>query len=117
MSEKVKDLDEAARKVWLFGLGTVATIEEETAKLARELKSKSEALKKQTEETARRTIDEIIKKAGEVQSDIKEKVDTAVEEVVNHMGIPTQRQVKQLSSRIDELTKKIEALHKKICEK
>ncbi|TNE71252.1 hypothetical protein EP331_09755 [bacterium] len=113
MSDKVKELDEAARKVWLFGLGTVATIEEEAAKLARDIKSKSESIKKQTEETAKKTVDEVVKKATAVQQDIQNKVDTAVEDVVNHVGIPTQKQVRELSSKIDALTQKVEALHKK----
>ena len=106
MSDKKKDLEDIARNVWLFGLGTVASIEEEATRLASQIKEKSE-------EQARKTVDDVVHKAAQVQQEIQIKVDTAVEEVVNHIGLPSQKQVQKLSSRIDDLTKKIEALTKK----
>lgn len=106
MSEKNKEFDDIARSVWLFGLGTVATIEEEAKKIAQQLKESSES-------TARTTIDDVVKKATEVQQEIQAKVDSTVQEAVNFIGIPTQTQVTAISLRIDELTKKVEALTRK----
>lgn len=105
MAQKNTDRDAIARSVWLFGLGTVATIEEEASKLANHLK--------ETSEEARQKVDEVVKKATEVQQEIQSKVDSTVKEVVEQIGIPSQTQVKNISLRIDELSKKIEALTQK----
>lgn len=102
MTKKNTERDAIARSVWLFGLGTVAAIEEEASKLATHLKD--------TSEDARKKMDEVVKKATEVQQEIQSKVDSTVKDVVEKIGIPSQVQVKNISSRIEELSKKIEAL-------
>lgn len=114
MADSKNELENIARNVWLFGLGTVATIEEETTRLSHQLKEKGNQIKSQTEEFTQKTIDDTVKAAEDMQYKMLKKVDEIVEQAVNTVGIPTHKQVRDLSNKIDEMTKKVETIKKRM---
>ena len=114
MSDSKKELENIARNVWLFGLGTVATIEEETTRLSHQIKQTGSKIKSQTEEFTQKTIDDTVKVAEDLQYKMLKKVDEVVENTVNTVGIPSHKQVRDLTSKIDEMTKKVEMIKKRM---
>lgn len=114
MSQNDTDTKNVARNVWLLGLGTVAAIEEQTVRLTSQLREKGSEIRSKTESVAKKTIEDTVKTAEDMQFQILKKVDDVVAETVNTLGIPTHKQVVELSSKIDEMTKKAELLKEKL---
>jgi polyhydroxyalkanoate synthesis regulator phasin len=114
MSEQSNETQNAARNVWLLGLGTVATIEAQTVRLTGHLREKGTEFKQKTESLAKKTIEDTVKSAEDMQFQILKKVDEIVADTVNSLGLPTHKQVVDLTEKIDEMTKKAELLKKKL---
>lgn len=115
-NKKNKKEESLARNLWLFGLGTVAAIEEETEKLASQVKTKSDEITSKAQEVTQNRIDELSKKAADIQDQMSSQIDNSIKEVVNNFGIPSQSQIRDLSIRVENLTKKVEAYRKRVQE-
>ncbi len=114
-SDPTRELRESANKIWLAGLGALATAEEEGSRLFRNLVDRGKSFESKT----RGQVD----KAGDVARDAKEKassafgrlgdeVDERITAAIHRLGVPTRDEIASLTSRIEELTAKIEKLKK-----
>ncbi|MGH9379286.1 MAG: phasin family protein [Thermoanaerobaculia bacterium] len=108
-----KDLKESARKIWLAGLGALATAEDQGTKVFQSLVERGEGFETRSEKQLGKVKDQVKNVAGkaEAQWDRVEKfVDEKVSAAVKKLGIPGRDEVKTLTRRVEELTKKVEQL-------
>lgn len=106
-------LRESAHKIWLAGLGALATAEEEGTKLFKSLVSKGEeyegSLRTGTDKVKSQAdkAKERVEKAWEtLESSFDEKVGAALHRV----GVPSRDEIAELTRKVEKLTETIEAL-------
>ncbi len=115
VKKQLDDVTTSAHQVFLAGLGAAAIAQEEQAKLfdrlvARGRKVEAEGKKKVGQ--GRKQVTEVRKRAGQALERLQGEVDNRLAKAVNRLGIPNQQQIRQLSDRVAELTRKVEGLQK-----
>ena len=124
-AQKVQtDVTTSAHQVFLAGLGAAAMVEQEGVKLFQEsgkLFDKLVARGKKVEAEGRKKVAEGKKQVVAARKKTEKSVDKLQVEVseqvgklVQRLGIPNQEQVKLLSDRVAELTRKIDAMQKNV---
>ena len=123
------DLKDSANKVWLAGLGALATAEEEGGRLFRGLVRKGESyekkgmaqidsLKERVEELAgaarerfgdlresvQDTAEGAWEKVGAAAEGVEERWDEKMHGVLRKMGVPSRNEIAALTKRVEELT-------------
>ena len=117
MDDIQKELSDRGRDVWLAGLGALATVEEEGSKLYQRLiergktyeRTSTEQIKQlsnRMSEEKEKAVDRAEETAFEAQSALSETMDKALE----RFGVPTQKEVSDLSEKVDTLSAQIEKL-------
>ncbi len=107
------DLKESANKVWLAGLGALATVGEEGGKLFEQLVKKGEGFEPKVMsqvEKAKDKFDEAKGKAEKAWTKLEGNIDERVTAAIHRIGVPTRDEIKELSKRVAELTSKVEDL-------
>ena len=110
-----RDLRDSANKIWLAGLGALATAEEEGGKLFRNLVEKGKGFESKTREQVDKAgdrVQEAREKAGSVIERLGDEVDERIAAAVHRLGVPTREEISSLTQRIEELTAKVERLKK-----
>lgn len=109
--------NEHAKDIWLAGLGALAAVEEEGGKLFRSLVekgSKYEHKRKEQLNELWKDLSERYEKAGSKVGKKFEKTEERIEEnmrsIIAGMGIPTQKEMEELSNKIDALNEKVDKL-------
>jgi len=111
-----------ASKVWMAGLGALATAEEEGSKLFRGLVKKGETYEKKglahfekmkakvedAAEAAKDRAGEAWEKVGEKVEDVEERWDDRVVGVLRKIGVPSKNEIAALTRRVEELTVLVE---------
>lgn len=106
-AKKVGDgLFEVGRKVYLVGLGAIASAEEQTRGLFDDLISKGETFEKDEKRIFTRAKNE----AQEFGGKLEEKVSKVVSETLTRAGVPSGDEIRTLTQRVEELTTKVEEL-------
>ena len=123
-SETLQDeLTEQGHKVWLAGLGALATVEEEGTKLfnhlvdrGQEFEEKRRSRLEEATEKVREQSDEALaqlEEAGEeTQSALSESVNSALEQ----FGVPSREEVDDLREKVDHLSRQVEELAESLSE-
>ncbi len=107
---------ESAHKIWLAGLGALATGQEEGSKLFSTLVERGASFeargKKNTQKDgdAGASAKKIVKSYWDTLGKTFEEKLTAV---MHKTGVPTKREIDALSDKVDQLTEAIEKLQKK----
>lgn len=115
-SKMQKDIKESARKIWLAGLGALATAEEQGTKVFQSLVERGEGFETRSEKQVAKVKGQVksVPDKAEAQWDRVEKVvDERVNTVIKKLGIPSRDEVKTLTRRVEGLTKKVEQLKPK----
>ncbi|MCD5992302.1 phasin family protein [Pseudomonas sp. CDFA 602] len=120
-----------ARKIWLAGLGAYSRVNEEGTQYVKDLIKTGE----QTENQARKAIDEKLEAANSEIDSLKGEVsgakgrveaqldriegafDRRVAKALNRIGIPSKHDVDTLSAKLDELTALLERVGPKTFER
>lgn len=120
------DVRESAHKIWLAGLGALATAEQEGSKLFKTLveqgerfeaegKQKLKEAKKDAEAAsvrAKRVADETADRARRAAEGAWEQIggafDDKLAKTLHRIGVPTREEINALSRRIEELTRAVE---------
>lgn len=111
------DLATSTRKVWLAGLGVLATVEEEGQNLFGELVEKGKKVeasskkawsktRKDLEATGEGITDEISGKVNQITG----RLDNSVSEVLQRLGVPSSNQVEELTKRVEQLSSQVDRL-------
>src|SRR5262245_57915718 len=101
------DIKASANKVWLAGLGALATVGEEAGKLFEQLVKKGEAYEPKVRsqvEKAKDKLGEAKVKAEKAWTKIEGGLDERVTSAIHRIGVPTRDEIKELSKRVSELT-------------
>lgn len=115
-----QDLRESARKIWLAGLGALATAEDQGTKVFQNLVEKGEEFEARSEKQFSKVKSKVktaTDKAEAQWSKIEGAIDDKVSAAVQRLGIPSRDEVRTLTRRVEELTKKVEQLKPKATKK
>lgn len=117
-----EEMKQNAEKVWLAGLGALATAEEEGGKLFRGLMKKGESYEKKglaqfdklkakvegVAETAKDRAGEAWGRVEDKVEDVEDKLDDRVAVVLRKLGVPSKNEISTLTRRVEELTLLVE---------
>ena len=119
LDEVTKDVAESAHQVFLAGLGVAALSQEESGRLFERLVArgrKVEAEGKKKVEAGRKQLDKqvggVSKRASKAFDRVQGELDSRLAKVINRLGMPSQDQIRILTERVAELTRKVEGLQK-----
>ncbi len=120
------DVRESAHKIWLAGLGALATAEQEGSKLfktlveqgeryeaegkqkLKEAKKDAEAASSRAKKVAEETADRARRAAEGAWEQIGGAFDDKLAKTLHRIGVPTREEINALSRRIEELTRAVE---------
>lgn len=108
-----EEVRESASKIWLAGLGALATAEEEGSKLFKNLVKKGEEVESRGKAEIGRFRDlvtEVRGKAGRAIEGVSDRIDDQVAAALARLGVPSKDEIATLSSRVEELSKLVEKI-------
>ena len=109
-----ENLTEAGRKVWLAGLGVVATVEDQGRKMWGDLVEKGKAFEtKEPTSVIGKFVDQAADQMKSMRGSLESGITDASRVVLHRMGLPTHDEMQSLIARVEQLTAKVEALGKK----
>ena len=118
------DLSESVHRIWLAGLGALATAEEEGSKLftslVRKGKQYESSVKKPVDRAATRvkgTVKDVRGRAGKTVKKIERAFDDQVDAALHRVGVPTRKEIAQLNRKVQRLTEVIEGKRRKSAKK
>ena len=113
---KKGELRKSAEKVWLAGLGALATAEEEGGKAFKSLVRKGEryqkSLKKPVGDARKQvegTVEDVRDQAGKTWKKVEGAFDHQVTMALHRLGVPTRQEIADLTRRVETLTRKLGA--------
>ena len=119
VKKQLDDVTDSAHQVFLAGLGAAALSQEETGRLFDRLVSrgrKVEAEGKKKVAAGKKQLDATTKQASaraeKVYRRVQDELDSRLAKLVNRLGMPNQDQIRLLTDRVAELTRKVEGLQK-----
>jgi poly(hydroxyalkanoate) granule-associated protein len=104
---------QSAQKIWLAGIGALATAEEEGSKLFNSLVKKGEtyeARSKQRVDEVKARVEEVVGKAEGSFDKLGDALDEKVAEAINRLGVPSRNEIAKLTRSVEELTVKVDQL-------
>ena len=114
MAKKIKKMvalpmvKESAHEIWLAGLGAFALAGEEGGWLFKSLVKKGEGLEKMNKARIGKIADKVDGLRGEAKHAVA-KVTTPIEagmtSAMHRLGVPTRKEIANLTKRVEELTK------------
>jgi len=111
-----KNVKESAQRIWLAGLGALATAEEEGGKLFKNLVKKGEAYESKAKgklEGLRDQVGDVAGKARQGATGAWGKVEDAWDDKVagtlRKIGVPSRDEISNLTRRVEELTALVES--------
>ena len=100
----------AGRKLYLFGIGTVAAAGDEASKLFGRMVSRGEDAEKAVQEDDNSIVNKATGSAKDLGRYVEEKVQGTVSGTLARAGVPSRSEIHDLIARVEELTRKVEAL-------
>lgn len=118
------DVKKYAHQIWLAGLGAYAKAGKEGADYFKALVSEGEAVEKQGKELVASQVEaansrietfkeKVQEKTGGRFSKVEEVFDERVASTLGRMGIPSKKDIDQLSAKLDDLSAALKSLQSK----
>lgn len=107
------EVAQSAQKIWLAGIGALATAEEEGSKLFNSLVKKGEtyeARSKQRVEEVKARVEEVVGKAEGSIEKLGGAFDEKVADAIKRLGVPSRNEIAKLTKSVEELTVKVDSL-------
>jgi poly(hydroxyalkanoate) granule-associated protein len=111
------DLMDSAHRIWLAGLGALATAEQEGSKVfsrlvdrGRDVEARGKESAAGAKEQVKSTVDNVKSQASEAWSGLGDKVDETLTAALHRLGVPTRDEIRNLTQKIEELNAKVEHL-------
>ncbi len=118
--KEMHEWNERAKEIWLAGLGALSAVEEEGSKLFRSLVERGSSYEKKRKEQMDKLWKEVSEryekaedKVGESFDKAEESVERNLKSIITGMGIPTRKEIQELSNKVDALNKKIDQMKEK----
>jgi len=115
----VESVMELTRLIWLAGLGAFAKIEEEGGKLFEGLVKEGERFQEHTRKMADDTVEgvkdkveEVKEKAIDTLDKLEEVLEDQVARILNRLGVPTSKDIEDLTKRVEALNESVKKLTK-----
>lgn len=109
------ELTDTAHRVFLAGLGALATAGQEGEKLFKVLVSRGEKLEKKVDPamdkagaSVRKTVKNVRARAGKTLGNIQNVIDDSVSSALHRLGVPTRSEIVALTKRVERLTRAVE---------
>lgn len=104
------ELLDSARRVWLAGLGALATAGEEGARAFSRLVERGKDVEHKSRDTAGQSYEKAKEAAKSTWSDLGNTLDETLAATLHRLGVPTRDEIRTLTQRVEELSSKIEQL-------
>ncbi|MDK2126778.1 phasin family protein [Parachitinimonas caeni] len=104
---------ESANQIWLAGLGAFAKAQGEGAKIFENLVEAGKEVEDKSRKSAEDKVMAVSGKATETWDKLETVFQDRVARALNSLGVPSNKDLADLNSRIDELTKSVNELLKK----
>lgn len=104
---------ESASQIWLAGLGAFAKAQAEGTKVFETLVEAGKEIEGKGRKVAESGVSTVTGKASETWDKLEQVFQDRVARSLAALGVPSNDEIKQLNSRIDELTKSVNELIKK----
>ncbi|MCB8926916.1 MAG: phasin family protein [Ardenticatenaceae bacterium] len=101
---------EGIRRVMLAGVGAVSVAQDEAEKFVNKLVEKGEIAEQDGRSLLNDLADKRKQRAQESSKRVSDELEKRMESLLNRMNIPTKADIEQLSTKVAELTKKIDTL-------
>lgn len=101
---------EGIRRALLAGVGAVSIAQDEAEKFVQKLIEKGEIAEKDGRSLLTELAEKRKQRAQESSKRVSDELEKRMESLLNRMNIPTKSDIEQLSKKVAELTKKIDAL-------
>jgi poly(hydroxyalkanoate) granule-associated protein len=105
------ELRESAHRIWLAGLGALATAETRGEQLFHDLVERGEDFAKRTRpafDSMRSGVRKARKTAEGTWDQVERTIDETVSRALKRIGVPTRSEIGALTRRVEELTTKLE---------
>ena len=104
------DVYNAGRKLFLFSIGSVATAGDEARKLYGRMVSRGMEAEKSVHDDPKSFVNKAAGSAKDLGHYVEEKVQGTVSGTLARAGVPSRNEIQDLIARVEELTRKVEAL-------
>jgi poly(hydroxyalkanoate) granule-associated protein len=115
------DLMESAHRIWLAGLGALATAEAEGSKVfsrlverGKDVESRGKDAAADVKEQAKAKFEDVKNQTGNAWSGLGDKVDETVTSALHRLGVPTREEIRNLTQKVEELNAKVEQLKPRV---
>ena len=108
------ELKESAHRIWLAGLGALASAGEEGTKMFDRLVDRGRDYETRGREEARKQYDGARSTTDELWNTWSGKLDEAVTSALHRMGVPSRDEIRNLTQRVEELNAKVEMLKPRV---
>lgn len=116
--KKVQDeLKDSVHRIWLAGLGALATAEEEGGKIFSRLVERGrdvESRGKVEVDKMKSEVERMKTKAESTFDSWGDKLDEKLTAALHRLGVPTRDEIRNLTQRVEELNAKIEQLKPRV---
>jgi len=110
-----QEIQQSASRVWLAGLGALASVGEEGEKLFETMVQRGERLEIRGKRLARQGAAEVEARVAEAKraalgawKQLEAVLDDKVADALNRVGVPTRDEIRNLAKRVSDLTSKVE---------
>jgi poly(hydroxyalkanoate) granule-associated protein len=115
------DLMESAHRIWLAGLGALATAEAEGSKVfsrlverGKDVETRGKDAAADVKEQAKSKFEDVKNQTGNAWAGLGDKVDETVTSALHRLGVPTRDEIRNLTQKIEELNAKVEQLKPRV---
>ena len=112
-----KEMFDSAHKVWLAGLGTIKTVNDESTDLFDRLVSRGRTMETRGKQEIDEMRTELKKRTSKATSTVEDRVDELgdrldrqVTTVLHRLGVPTRTEIQTLTRRVEQLSVKVDRL-------
>lgn len=91
------------KKAMLLGLGVISLTKEKAEELVDDLIKRGEV----TREERFKIVDKLLKEAEKQEEELFGKISETVQKVITDLGLPTKKDLDEISKRLEEIEKRI----------
>ena len=112
---------ESAQEIWLAGLGAFAKAQEEGQKVFKALVSEGTSIQKRTMKVTEDRVNDVTAKVTKVAAGLQKQAngtwdrletvfEQRVERALTRLGVPTNKEIAELTKRVEQLTASVQKL-------
>lgn len=114
-------IKESAHQIWLAGLGAFAKAQEEGTKVFEALVREGNSIQKRTMQATEDKVGEVTTRVAKMAGEVQKQANTSwdklesvfeerVERALQRLGVPTSKEVQELTRRVEALTASVHKL-------